>query len=144
MVLAFLLVFFGVQRYRDQLPERRISFGRAFTVGLLITVVASLCYVVTWEIIYFKLAPNFGDVYAEHMIEKARAQGATPQQLAVKTEQMTKFRELYRNPLINAAVTFIEPFPVGLLVTLVGAATLSRRRRSPAPSAAVAERAPVG
>ena len=30
------------------------------------------------------------------------------------------------NPLINAAVTFTEPFPVGLLITLISAAVLRR------------------
>jgi len=34
--------------------------------------------------------------------------------------------------LINAAVTLIEPLPVGLLVTLVSAGIL--RRRTPAPA----------
>jgi hypothetical protein len=29
--------------------------------------------------------------------------------------------------LINAAVTFTEPFPVGLLITLISAAVLSKQ-----------------
>src|SRR5688500_19890895 len=56
MVLAFLLIFFGVRSYRDNVAGGSVSFGRALAVGSLIAVVASVCYVVTWQIIYYKLA----------------------------------------------------------------------------------------
>ena len=46
---------------------------------------------------------------------------------------MRSFKEAYDNPLTNAAYTFIEPFPVGLLVTVISAAAL---RRKAAPAAA--------
>jgi hypothetical protein len=48
MVLAFLMVFFGVKSYRDNVAGGSVTFGRAFKAGLMITVVASLCYVATW------------------------------------------------------------------------------------------------
>ena len=44
MVLAFLMVFVGVKTYRDNVAGGRVTFGRAFTVGLLITMVASVCW----------------------------------------------------------------------------------------------------
>jgi len=34
---------------------------------------------------------------------------------------------LYENPLYNAAITFLEPFPVGVLMTLISAAVLRRK-----------------
>ena len=73
MVLAFLLVFFGIRSYRETIGEGQISFGKALGVGLLIMTVCTLCYVVTWEIVYFNLLPDFGDKYAAYAIEKARA-----------------------------------------------------------------------
>jgi len=36
---------------------------------------------------------------------------------------------MYQNPLVNIAFTFIEPLPVGLLITLVTAGVVSRKRR---------------
>ena len=36
------------------------------------------------------------------------------------------------NPLINARLTFIEPFPVGLAITLISAAILRRKPGAPA------------
>ena len=47
MVLAFLMVYFGVRSYRDNVAGGQIGFGRAFVVGLAITFVASACYVAT-------------------------------------------------------------------------------------------------
>ncbi len=38
-------------------------------------------------------------------------------------------KALYDNPLFNAAVTFLEPFPVGRLITLVSAVILRKRRK---------------
>jgi hypothetical protein len=129
MVAAFLLIFFGIRSYRDNQGGRTVSFGRALLVGVLINLVASACYVATWQLIYYRIAPDFGDKYIAHIIEKERAQGATEQELASKRAEMQKFQEMYRNPLINIAVTFLEPFPVGLVMSLVSAGILRRRRR---------------
>ena len=128
MVLAFLMVFFGVKSYRDNVAGGTVSFGRAFKVGILITFIASSCYVATWQLVYYKLAPDFGDKYAAYAMEKAKKSGATEAQLAAQAKEMQEFTEMYKNPLFNIAITFIEPLPVGLLFTLVSAGTLSRRR----------------
>ena len=107
-----------------------MTFGRAFVVGLMITAVASICYVATWELIYYKLAPDFVDKYAAYAVEKAKKSGATDAQIAAKTKEMTEFKEMYRNPLANIALTLLEPLPVGILFTLVAAGVLSRKRRA--------------
>jgi len=129
MVLAFLLVFFGIRSYRDNVAGGTIGFGRALAVGMLIAVVASLCYVVTWELLYFWLAPDIGANVQAHMLEQARASGGSAAEVQQRVAQMQRFAELYRNPLINAAITFIEPLPVGLVLSLVSAGILSRERR---------------
>jgi hypothetical protein len=128
MVLAFLMVFFGVKSYRDNVAGGTVTFGRAFKVGLMITAVASLCYVATWEVIYYKLAPDFGDKYAAYAVEKAKKSGATDAQIAAKAKQMSEYKEMYKNPLVNIALTLLEPLPVGILLTLVTAGVLSRKR----------------
>lgn len=129
MVLAFLLVFFGVRAYRDQVGGGTVSFGRAFSVGLLIAVVGSLCYVASWELIMIRFAPDYMTKYSAHIIEKERAAGASEAAIAAKQAELDKFTEMYKNPLINSAMTFCEPMPVGLIVALVSAGVLSRRRK---------------
>ncbi|MBN8481741.1 MAG: DUF4199 domain-containing protein [Xanthomonadales bacterium] len=129
MVAAFLLIFFGVRSYRDNVAGGRIGFGRAFSVGALIALVASLCYVATWQVLYFKIAPDFMDKLEAHMVAEARRDGASPEQIAKTEREMREFAVLYSNPAFNAAITLIEPLPVGIVISLVSAGVLSRRRR---------------
>ena len=41
--------------------------------------------------------------------------------------QVESFKKLYANPFVNVAFTFVEPFPVGLLMTLISAVILRRK-----------------
>lgn len=129
MVLAFLLIFFGVRSYRDNVAGGTISFGRAMKVGALIAAVASGWYVATWQVIYYRLSPDFMTKYQAHAIDKARADGETEAAIAKRQADMARFGELYKNPAINAAITFLEPLPVALIMALVSAGVLSRRRK---------------
>ena len=129
MVLAFLLVFFGIRSYRENYGNGRISFGRALGVGLLIMLITCACYVLTWEIIYFNFMPDFADKYAAFVIEDARAKGASADQLAKQLEDMKKFKELYNNIFFNVAMTFLEPLPVGLVMTFISALILRKHKK---------------
>jgi uncharacterized protein DUF4199 len=130
MVLSFLLIYFGVRSYRDNVGSGTVGFGRALAVGSLIGVIASVCYVATWEVMYFKFMPDFMTKYGARELEKARAEGASEATLAQKKVELDKFEKMYQNPAINAAFTFVEPLPVALVVALVSAGVLSRRKRA--------------
>jgi len=133
IVLSFLLVFFGIRSYRENIGNGQITFGRAFSIGIAITLISCLFYVITWEILYFNFMHNFMDNYNAHAIAQLKASGADPAAIQVKLEQMKKFKEMYENPLFNAAVTLLEPLPVGLVMTLLSAGIL--RRKAPAERA---------
>ena len=126
IVLSCLLVFFGVRSYRES-SGGTMTFGRGFTVGLLITLISCACYVVTWEVIYFKLMPDFGEKYSSYTIDHLKASGASQQSIDASVKQMEDFKLMYKNPLMNAAITFTEPFPIGLVVTLISAAVLRKK-----------------
>ena len=126
--LSCLFIFFGIRAYREHAGGGTVTFGRAFAVGILITLVSGIVYVATWEFIYFNYIPDFADKWAAHEIEKVRASGANEAEIAAKKLEMANFKKLYDNRLINAAMTFMEPFPVGLVVTLVSAAILRRKK----------------
>jgi len=136
MVLAFLLIYFGVRSYRDHVAGGRVSFMKALGVGALIALVASACYVVTWEVVYFGGKSDYIEKYQARELEKMRATGASEDQVALKKEEMRKFAEMYRNPLFNSALTLMEPLPVGIVFALASAGILSRRRKEePLPAA---------
>ena len=130
MVLAFLLVFFGIRSYRETVGDGQISFFRAFGVGLLIMTVAALCYVVTWEILYHTFLPDFADKCVAYEIQKIQASGKSPQEIETKIASMKSMMALYTsNIFFNIAFTFFEPLPIGVPMTLLSALILRRRRR---------------
>jgi len=128
MVLSFLLVFFGIRSYRENVGNGRISFGRALGVGVLIMLITCAFYVITWEFMYFFLMPDFLKEYSAYMVENMRASGASVEQINRQVEEMKQFQVLYSNPLINAAFTLLEPLPVGLVMTLISALILRTRK----------------
>ena len=139
IVLAMLFTFFGIRSYRDNIGKGQITFAKAFAVGISITIISCICYVVTWEIMYFNFMPDFMDKYAASVLQKMQASGATAAAIQQKTQELDKLKVMYKNPLFNVAMTFIEPFPVGLVITLISAAFLRKKLQSqPAQSPAVA------
>ncbi len=127
IVLSLLFVFFGVRSYRDNHLGGKITFGKAFGVGMLITLVSCLFYVIAWEIEYATLFSDFTDKYAAFAMEQARAAGADQAAMAAKAAEMDDMRKVMDNPVVRPLFIFIEPFPVGLLVTLISAAVLRKK-----------------
>ena len=127
IVLSFLLVFFGIRSYRDNAGNGQIAFAKALAIGLSITLITCVCYVVTWEILYFTVLHNFMNEYSAHMVAKLKASGATAAAIQAQVQQLSKYKEQYENPLFNSAVTFLEPLPVGLVITLLSAAVLRKK-----------------
>ena len=130
MVLSFLLVFFGIRSYRENIGNGYISFGRALGVGSLIMLISCICYVASWEVVYHKVIPDFGEKYLAQSIERVRASGKSPQEIDNKIQSMRSMMQLYNsNILFNIAFTLLEPLPPGLVMTLISAAILRKRRR---------------
>ena len=74
------------------------------------------------------------DGYFAAQIHKVQASGLEPATIAAQVAAIEHSQQLYQNPLVNMAYTFMEPLPVGLLITLISAAVL--RRKAPADLAA--------
>jgi hypothetical protein len=127
MLLAFSLIFVGIKNYRDKYNNGSISFGKAFKIGLFITLIASTMYVIVWLIDYYFFIPDFGEKYAAHMLEKLKASGASEIELAKQTKEMASFSDMYKNPFFNALITYSEIIPVGLIVTLISSLILKKK-----------------
>jgi hypothetical protein len=137
MVASFLLIYFGIRSYRDNTLAGQISFGRAFTCGILITLITCVCYVAMWEVLYFNFMPHFMDGYFAAQIHKVQSSGLDSATTAARVAAIKHSQQLYQNPFVNMAYTLMEPLPVGLIITLISAAVL--RRKAPAePTAASA------
>jgi uncharacterized protein DUF4199 len=127
IVASFLPVYFGIRAYRENVGGGTLTFGRGFFVGLMIAVISSLFYVATWQVVYFKLVPDFGDKYQAYALERLKKEGASQQKVDEMVTQMESFKRLLGNPLTNAAITLIEPLPIGLLIAVISAGVLRKK-----------------
>lgn len=125
MLLSFLTIFFGVRSYRETTGGGSISFGRALGVGLLIMVVGCLGYVIAWEIVNHFFLPDFADNYSTKMVEQMKASGAPQSDIDSQISMMKLYKE---NIFFNAAMTFTEPLPVGLILSLISATALRKKK----------------
>jgi Protein of unknown function (DUF4199) len=127
MLIAFSLIFAAVKTYRDKQNGGIISFGKAFQIGLLIALIGSTMYVITWAIVQNLYMPDFMDKYAEAIINNAKP-NSTPAELQKLTEKMNTQKEMYKNPLFFTLFTYMEILPVGLIVSVICAFILKRKK----------------
>jgi hypothetical protein len=127
MLVAFSFIFVGIKNFRERYNSGVISFGKAFKIGLYITLVASTIYVAVWLIDYYFFMPDFIDKYTVCVLRHATSEGATSLELEKKAAEMAKFKDLYKNPLFVVLITYSEVFPIGLVVSLISAFILKRK-----------------
>lgn len=127
MLLSFSLIFVGVKNYRDQHNNGLISFGSAFLMSLYMALIASTLYVIGWMIAYYNFFPDFIEKLAAYQLSPAKVSHMTPAEVAGVREQMETFRGWYATPIGVAGATYMEIFPVGLIVSLVTALILKRK-----------------
>jgi hypothetical protein len=65
------------------------------------------------------------------MVEAARARGATAEELERVAEQGAAFARMYANPLYRLPLTFVEMFPIGVVIAAISAGLLRNSRFLP-------------
>ncbi len=128
MIVALSLIFLGMKRYRDRELGGVIRFGTGVLLGLGITLVASVIYVAVWEVYLATTDYAFIDDYSRSVIAAKEAAGVAGAALQAELENMDKLKEQYANPVFRLPMTFLEIFPVGVLITLASAALLKNSR----------------
>ena len=135
MILALSLIFVATKRYRDKTLGGVIRFLPALLIGLGVSVVAGLFYVAGWEVSLRLTNFAFVDDYSRAMMAAAHAKGASAARLAKVAAEMATFKAQYANPLYRLPMTFMEIFPVGVLISLLAAGLLRNPRFLPARAA---------
>jgi NADH:ubiquinone oxidoreductase subunit K len=131
MLVALSAILVGVKQYRDDVQGGVIGFGKAFLIGLGIAAVAGLAYAVVWEVYLALTHYSFTEAFINETLAAKRAAGVTGAKYQKAVADMEAFRTQYASPLFRVPMTFIEIFPVGLLVALVSAALLRNPRFLP-------------
>lgn len=130
MVLSLGVIFFAVQSYKENVGDGYVSFGRAFKIGLWITIISSAVYAAAWLVIYYNIEPNIMEQYYAHMAEKMKASGASGAELSKMAEEKEQAMKIFENPVTNFLWAFIfEPLPIGLLISLITALLLKSKKK---------------
>lgn len=127
MVIALSTIFFAVKTYRDKHLGGSIKFGKAFLMGLYITLLASTMYVASWMVLSANSKQDFMQAYYEHEKAKLESSDMPAAEVESKLLEMREFGEMYKNPVVKVGFTYMEILPVGLLISLICAAILMRR-----------------
>jgi hypothetical protein len=122
MFLAFIFVILGIKQERE-IHNGTITFGKAFLTGLTISLVISTIYVMVWLVIYYNFFPDFMEKYSQMVLKNTN-----PEELAEKTTEMNQMAAWYKNPLMIILLTYIEVFPIGIVVSLIGALVLKKKQ----------------
>lgn len=93
---------------------------------------AGVTYVAVWEIYLAMTDHAFINDYAGGIIAAKKAEGVSGTELQAAIESMESMQSQYANPLFRLPMTFLEIFPVGLLITLISAAILRNPGALPA------------
>lgn len=129
MIICFSFIFVAIKTYRDKYNSGTISFGKAFLIGLYITLIASTFYVVTWLLCNKYIVPDFAEDYGKHMVQKLVDSGAPETEIAKTKAEMAQFSEMYKNPVNKILFTYIEIIPVGLVITVIASLILKRKNK---------------
>ena len=127
MLVSFAFVFIGIKSYRDKQNEGVITFGKALQVGALIAFIASCIYVGVWLIEYYCFFPDFMDKYSQSMIDNMKTSELSAIEIKLKTDEINKYREIYKSPIGVILFTFLEILPLGLIVALISSLILKRK-----------------
>lgn len=132
MIVALSMIFLAIRDYRNKKLGGVIKFLPALGMGLLIAAIAGVFYVISWEIYLAATDYAFMDNYVAQTIEARRAAGVTGAELDAYVAQMEEMKLAYANPLFRLPMTFVEIFPVGLIIALISAAILRNPKVLPA------------
>ena len=125
MLIAFSLIFIAIKQQRDQSLDGRIHFWHSMLIGISITLMATIFYVLAWEMALFVTKSDFAGDYAKSFLADQKAKGISGQALAKLEAEMETFRQQYANPLFRMLMTSVEIIPVGVIVSLVSAGLFS-------------------
>jgi len=127
MLIAFSMIFVGIKNYRDKYNGGVIGFGKAFKVGLFMTLIASTIFVIVWLIEEHFFFSDFMERYTAHEISKLQSSGISATELTSEIKKLEQAKEWYNNPALKILMTYAEILPVGLVVTLISSVILKRK-----------------
>lgn len=112
--ISLSFVFFGIRAYREEKNGGVISFGKAFQVGLIITLFPSIAFGLYTIGLFLFQGDEMMEYYMKNMPESDR-------------QQFEANPELFSNPFFQGIIMFLTVFIIGLVISLISAWILKRQ-----------------
>jgi hypothetical protein len=125
MVIAMLMVYFGIKRYRDKELNGQITFGQAFGMGVYIAVIGSFLYGI-FEGIFYEVT-DFKVVYMDFYVEKINNSGQSPEVIQQQLQEMQQQFAMWDSPFMMGLLMFLTVFIIGVIIALASAAILRKK-----------------
>jgi len=127
MLIALTAIFFGVKAYRDKVLGGKITFGRAFTLGIGISAVAAIIFGIYVYFLYTAIAPDLSGKMIEIYREKIKTSGQTQEVIAKQIEEFDKESAMWNNPYLQSFVMLMTVFMIGVVISLITAFILKKK-----------------
>lgn len=127
MLLAMTAIFFGVKAYRDKILRGKISFGKAFSLGIGISSVASVIFGIYVYFLYTAIAPDLSGKMIEVYREKIKTSGQTHEVITKQLEEFDKEVPMWNNPFLQSLVMVVTVFFIGIIISLITAVILKKK-----------------
>jgi len=114
--LAMSFIFIATHAYKKNVLGGTIKFWPAFKIGLLISLIASTIYVITWVILYKTGSSAVMETMAQQEIANAKPEDVE----AIKARW-----DFYRTYPGLILWTYLEILPTGILFSLISATIFS-------------------
>lgn len=129
MLVGFSAIFLALESYKKS-QEGILSFGDGLKIGAAIAVISALSYTVVWMIEFQFVFPDFMEKLSSSQIEQLKASNLEPTVLAEKIQKIKTMAEDYKNPFYRFGMTLMEILPIGLIITLLAAIILQKKRKN--------------
>ncbi len=126
MALSLVFVYFGIRHFRNNVNDGKVSFGKAFLIGLLISAFAGVGFGIVDYIYTAFINPDFVAEYQTTMLETMKAE-LPAEEFKVKSEELKQQMADYGSSGFMAALMFITVVMMGIVVSLISALLLQRK-----------------
>ncbi len=126
IIISLSFVFFGVKHFRDQKNDGLLSFGKGLSIGLLISLFASITFGL-YNVIYVEfINPDFMTEYYDYSVEQV-SKTLSGEELQTRLKQMDEEKKLFAKPFMNFSLMFLTVFMIGLIISIISSLILSKK-----------------
>ena len=124
IVVSLFFVYFGIKNYRDQENNGHLSFGKAFGIGMLITLFAALGFALIDFMYTAFINPEFVNQYINYQMEVAETT-LSGEELIAKKAEIERFKDM--SSATMALVMFVTVILIGFIISLISSLVLNKK-----------------